>query len=938
MDRNHEHRGIWHIYFVTGPSGLLLAAVLAAAPPATEPPPCAACVRWEATTEDAWRLLGADAALDGLELVVRAGGADAGLLQALAARGARVGRAQTVADTRPAASDAAVLDAVIFDLRAGPDLAPAEAALRIKTLATELRAQAPGAAVGLEAAPGTWAALRPYGLGPYVDFGVQAPDAPELAGIARWTRVRGEDALSPGSLLRITRRGGAERWLAPWPTDRAVPLALRALRDVLPPGLSPLPQVGLACDGELCGAEVFLHPGTLEAIALVHPQGAVSAVSVRPGATAAWWHALAAGPAVATPVAVRPQDAATRVEVPAGEAPFVLRLAGWAGEGGRFAAGVDVVDERSLTVDEVIARHQAQAARQKRLVARWIAAGSTLLVFQAPGLAAPLTVSADTVLFTRGDSTDIEQRRIRLNGIEVPVDRDGVPRLPLVEPERVSRPPLAIALDEAYRYRLHGRERVGAESAYVVTFEPRDRSRALFRGRAWIAARSFALLRVEAAQTGLRGAIVSSEQRDTFRRVEAGAESAWLLARSEVDQMYEGAGHRTPIQRVLTLERHEVDPGDFEARLAAAHASTSVMLRDTPAGLRYLRRQAPAAVPAPRAVAEQRAGSVRTLAVGAIVDPNIARPLPFAGLSSLDFDFLGTGAQVNAFFAGAFLQAAVAVPSLAGSRWQLHGSAFATLAEYNDRSFRDGVEQYEENLRQRPARASVALVRPLSPRWRVRAGYELAYTRLRRSDLTAPDFVAPPSPLVHALRLSLEGQRGPWTFAGWWSPARRQRWRAWGWPGEPEATPAHADFQRFGASVARPLLVSPSALVRLEGAWTAGTDLDRFSRYSFDAFENRLRGYPSAGLRFDRGAVVRAVGTWNVSTRVRLQGFADTALAHDPGFGAGLRRYSGVGLGAEAPLPWRALLAAEWGYGFEGRNREGGRGTHVFRATAYKVF
>ena len=71
---------------------------------------------------------------------------------------------------------------------------------------------------------------------------------------------------------------------------------------------------------------------------------------------------------------------------------------------------------------------------------------------------------------------------------------------------------------------------------------------------------------------------------------------------------------------------------------------------------------------------------------------------------------------------------------------------------------------------------------------------------------------------------------------------------------------------------------------------------------------------------------------------MRLDAFADTALAHDPGFGAGLRRYSGVGAGVEAPLPWRALLAAEWGYGFEGRNREGARGTHVFRATAYKVF
>jgi hypothetical protein len=610
----------------------------------------------------------------------------------------------------------------------------------------------------------------------------------------------------------------------------------------------------------------------------------------------------------------------------------------------RFAAGLEVVAEKVLTVEEVIARHQAAAARQRRLVPRHIAQGTTVLTFQAPGLAAPVSVTADTVLYAAGEEIEIEQRSIRLNGVAVGVGKDGVPRLPIVEPERVTRPPMAIALDEAYDYRLAGREKVGDEEAYVVAFAPRERSRPRFRGRAWIAVRGFALLRVDAAQTGLRGPIVSSQQRDDFVRVPVGEESAWLLARSQVDQVYEGAGHQTPIQRVLALAGHELDPPGFEARRRTAHASAAVMLRDTPEGYRYLRRPPEGFpdpgpdVPVARSVATGGRSRVRTLAAGALVDPNITAPLPFAGLTYLDFDFLGTGAQVNAFFAAAFLQAAVAVPSLGGSRWQLHGSAFATVAEYNDRVFQGGVERYGENLRQRPARLALALVRPLSPRLRARAGYELSYTRLRRSELTDADFRAPPSPLVHALRLSLEGQRGPWTASVWWSPARRQGWRAWGPRDGAEARPEHADFQRFGASLARSFVLSPAALLRLEGAWMAGTDLDRFSRYGFDAFENRLRGYPSAGLRFDRGAVVRTVATWTAAPGVRLDAFADTALVRDPGFGSGLRSYSGVGAGVEAPLPWRTLLAAEWGYGFQGRDRTGAPGTHVFRVTAYKLF
>jgi hypothetical protein len=117
-----------------------------------------------------------------------------------------------------------------------------------------------------------------------------------------------------------------------------------------------------------------------------------------------------------------------------------------------------------------------------------------------------------------------------------------------------------------------------------------------------------------------------------------------------------------------------------------------------------------------------------------------------------------------------------------------------------------------------------------------------------------------------------------------------------------------------------------------------GHGLDRFSRFGFDAFDNRLRGYPSAGLRFDRGVVLRTAGTWNAAPGIRLDAFADTAFARDPGFGTGLRRYSGVGAGVETPLPGRMLLSAEWGFGFQGRDRDGGRGTHVVRVTAYKIF
>jgi hypothetical protein len=599
---------------------------------------------------------------------------------------------------------------------------------------------------------------------------------------------------------------------------------------------------------------------------------------------------------------------------------------------------VDVVGERTLKVEEIVARHQAAAAWQRRAVGRSISSGTMVVTFEAPGLAAPMTLTSDVVVYEEDGQREIEQRSLRLNGVEHGDDATGVPRLPLLEPERVTSPPLAIALDDAYRYRLEGRETAEGRDCYVVGFEPLSPARPLFRGRAWIAARGFAMVRTEAVQTGLRGPIVSSRQRDAFAAVPVGGGVAWLPARSEVHQVYEGPGHRTPIDRVLTLTRLEANPDDFAARRAAAHASASVMVADTPSGLRYLRRAPPAAAPLgaePRRETAGAASRVRTMALGMLVDPNIGRPLPFAGVSYVDFDFLGTGAQVNGFFGGVFGQVAWTVPSLGGSRWQAHGSGFAVLASYNDRAFRGGVERYEENLRQRPARLSLGVARPLWGQTRLRLGYELDYTRLGRAETTAAEFVVPVSPVVHGIRVGLEAQHGPWSAQAWWNGAVRQRWGAWGLAA---SEPAGTAFQRFGASAARSFVLSPRAVARVEAAWMGGRGLDRFSRYGFDGFQNTLRGYPTATVRYDRGGVARGALTWNAARGIRLDAFLDAAQVRDPGIGPRSRTYVGAGAGLEAPLPLRGLASVEWGYGFQARGRAGQTGTHVVRVTAYKMF
>jgi hypothetical protein len=362
------------------------------------------------------------------------------------------------------------------------------------------------------------------------------------------------------------------------------------------------------------------------------------------------------------------------------------------------------------------------------------------------------------------------------------------------------------------------------------------------------------------------------------------------------------------------------------------------MLRDTPEGYRYLRRERTRAGTGAPAVVEvtKAATRVRTLAGGVIIDPNISAPLPFAGISYVDFDLFGTGAQFNGFFGGAYGQLAFSVPSIRKSRWQVAGRAFAIASSYNDRSFRNGREIYDEAFRQRPAQASIWLLRPLTTRISVRAGYDLDYTRFRAAPETAAGFVVPANQIVHAARVALDGQRSGWTASLWWSPARRAGWRRWG--SGAEYDPRQATFQRFGFTIARSTALSARLVTRVEGQWTGGRDLDRFSRYSFGTFDNRLRGYPSALVRYDRGGVVRGALAWSAGKALRIDGFVDTAAVRDPGYGGGLRNYTGIGGAAEAPAPFGLLTAVEWGYGFRGVDAHGGRGTHVVRVSVFKVF
>ena len=771
------------------------------------------------------------------------------------------------------------------------------AAFEVKQALASARGLHPTRQIIVAATPEGVAALEARGATPYLDRYLTPP-----AVIA--TR---DDLLEPTTATAILRILPDDRRAA------EIVATAAALAGWFPERLVPVPDRHVSC-GAGRAVPAYLNPATLDlaAVSEACPSDAVLQTDM-PGATV---------------------DRYTLDRL----AAFLVH----AGTGERFASGVDVEGARELSADEIVARHQAAAARQSAGITTSIDSGTLTLTFEAPGFVAPVTVTSRTTIYRSPERTDVRQADIRVDGVRFDA-HGGVPRLPIIEPERAAAPPLAITLTDVYDYRLDGRETIDGRPCYVVAFAPRDRTASLYRGRAWIDVAGFAMVRVSAVQTGLRGPIISSEQTDAFAPDPQGR---WVLVKSDVRQTYEGASVRTPIHRLLLLDGHEINPPDFDARRAAAYRSSDVMLRDTPDGFRYLRKEAGAAggdTPSeePARVVAGRASRIRTLAFGAIVDPNISRPLPFAGLSYVDFDLFGTGAQFNGFFGGSYGQLAFSAPSLAGSRWQLAGRAFGLATSYNDRAFVNGREQYERDIRQRPAQAAVWLLRPLGPRVSMRFEYDWDYNRFGRTDITAPDFVVPRNQNAHAARIGIDAQIAGWQASGWVSRAHRIGWRPWGSPGaapDDGYRPEHATFDRFGASLLQSQSISPRVTTRLEASVMGGRHLDRFSRIAFGTFDNRLHGYPSALIRYDRGGVLRTAISWAAARAVRLDGFADAAGVHDPAFGPGIRPYLGFGAAIESAAPFGTLVALEWGYGVQGLNTDGRRGTHVVRISGYKIF
>ncbi len=588
-----------------------------------------------------------------------------------------------------------------------------------------------------------------------------------------------------------------------------------------------------------------------------------------------------------------------------------------AAEGG-LAEELTITGERMMPVEEILRRLQANEDAQRRRLDHYRAVNTTHLRFQSGTGVATVEATFRGAFFSRRDEGfEWAWEEFLVNGVRWRGKR--IPEIPLVQPEKAAAMPLEILFGRDYRYRLRGTATIEDRDCWVVDFEPASGAEGsnLYQGTVWIDRALHRRVRTRALQLDLEGEVISNEETLSYAPVDAaGAATDWesaafVLPLSVVSQqVFSLLNGSTAVEKETVLSEVEINGADFEERRSALHASDETMLRDTDLGLRYLVVDE---ATGERVVQEGFDTDRLFLGGGVLHDDSLDYPLPLAGVNYFSFDFRGTGAQVNVFFAGLLLNGTLSDPEFLGSRFDAGFDVFALGVPLTDEVFRGDEEVPAEEVERRASSVEFTLGHPVGAYGKLNLDYQLGYTAFGEGDDTAAEFVVPEDHLTHTVGLSARYNRGGWRLrlGGDWN--KRSDWGPWGLP-EQAFDPETEDYLRWGINAARSFHLPKFQRLGLDAEYLDGQDLDRFSKYGFGYFSAvRVHGYQSARVRAERAVGAHGSYGFELGEVFRLELVGDTVWATDEETGLEDELLAGAGLVGQFLGPWQTLVQVDLG-------------------------
>lgn len=584
-------------------------------------------------------------------------------------------------------------------------------------------------------------------------------------------------------------------------------------------------------------------------------------------------------------------------------------------------AATDVTAVRGLTVEEILARHQAWRAGRDARWTRFSATNRTSYRFRLEGFPTTFELTFEGPFFyERGKGFDWSWQTTYFNGVKWKGKK--APELPLLQPEKVSELPLNLTFNEAYRYELDGEGEAGGVPTWILRFEPSEgfKAKAIYAGKVYIGKADFSLRRVVARQLNLTGEVQSVDETTDFSEVAApdGGPPLLLPVATRGQSILRTFSRTTTLERTTDLLEVRLDPADYESRRAAALSGNQVMVRDTDQGVRYLEKQKDG-----ERVVVQDEKTSRLFGLGGVFyDDSFDYPLPLLGLYYIDLDFAKKRKQVQGFFGGPIMAGSYNDPNLFGTNLDLGVDAFANLIRGDDALWEDGEKIEETTVKARSFAANLNVGYPLTRHLKLTGTLGGTWRDYASGDETDPAFAVPSDHLVTRLEGRISWDLRGWNAVGKYSLNLRSRWDPWGYAGNPEWDEGKDQFQLFSLALAKTFDLPRFQRIDTGVSYVGTSNADRFSKVQFGYFGGTsLRGFRSGSLRAEEAVTAKVAYGVVVGKLFRLQALYDHAVVNDPATGLDWVNFGGAGLSGQFSGPWSTLVQLEAGLPVVGRNR-----------------
>ncbi len=582
--------------------------------------------------------------------------------------------------------------------------------------------------------------------------------------------------------------------------------------------------------------------------------------------------------------------------------------------GGDTKAAVEVGATRGLTADEIIARERAWDAGQRDKTRSYTAAMDTSLRFRVAQLSGSLDLTIrGPYFYQQGKPSDWAWQEFFLNGVKW--KGRTIPKLPILQPDKVTTLPLDIRLTEEYSYELAGETTIDDRPAYRVDFRPKSTvgDKPIYRGTAWIDRETFALLRRESIQLNLKGDTLSNVQTEYYRPV-PGASGVVLPLEIRGQQVFSTAGRTTAIERKVVMGNVVINPPDFEPRLKEAYASKDQMVRDTDDGLRYL-------IPDPGHPEERAVESKLTRKslfgiAGAFYQRGQDYPFPLLGVQYFNFDMWGKNKQLSVFFAGALLFANYTDPAFLGTHFDVGADVFGVAFPFVQTNYRNGVEVKSERIKQLPESFQINIGHPIGPYFKASLLMSAQYDYYKRDQDTGLEFITPASTFTYGTGLKLNWNQDGYNIAALGGYYSRAKWEAWGDPETSGYDPSQKNYWKYSVDASKGFYFAEFRKLLLKVSYLGGQDLDRFSQWDFGPFStNSLIGFPSGAVLADHAYQANVSYGLNIQEVVRFELEYNQALVTNRQAGWDNTYFSGFGITTAFNGPWDGTrIRAEVGY------------------------